>query len=36
MKESKLHPLREHFEIYKDKVREDIRQNSAQRADTVR
>ena len=36
MKGSKLHPLREHFEIYKDKVRKDIRENSAQRADTVR
>ena len=36
MKKSKLHPLREHFEIYKDKVRKDIRKNSAQRADTVR
>ena len=36
MKESKLHFLREHFEIYKDKTEKDIRENSAQQADTVR
>ena len=33
MKKSKLHLLREHFEIYKDKAGKDIRENSAQRAD---
>ena len=33
MKKSKLHLLRKHFEIYKDKAGKDIRENSAQRAD---
>ena len=36
MKKSKLHLLGEHFEIYKDKAGKDIRENSAQQADTVR
>ena len=36
MKKSKLHLLREHFKIYKDKAGKDIRENSTQRADTVR
>ena len=36
MKESKVHLLREHFEIYIDKVRKDNPENSSHRADTVR
>ena len=36
MKKSKLYLLGEHFEIYNDKAGKDIRENSAQQADTVR